>query len=139
MIQLHNIYKSYGELQVLKGVSLNISKGEVISIIGPSGTGKSTLLRCINFLEKPDRGVIVLDDVKVDAEKTSKSDILSLRKNTGMVFQNFNLFKNKTVIENITEGLIVVKKLNKQGASPYWWYSPRAARYDSVQLRSRQL
>lgn len=117
MIQLHNIYKSYGELQVLKGVSLNISKGEVISIIGPSGTGKSTLLRCINFLEKPDRGVIVLDDVKVDAEKTSKSDILSLRKNTGMVFQNFNLFKNKTVIENITEGLIVVKKLNKQEAN----------------------
>ncbi|MGB5823423.1 MAG: amino acid ABC transporter ATP-binding protein [Proteocatella sp.] len=116
MIQLHNIHKSYGKLQVLKGVSLEINKGEVISIIGPSGTGKSTLLRCINFLEKADSGIIILDDVKVDAEKVNKSDMMSLRKNTAMVFQSFNLFKNKTVIQNITEGLIVVKKLKKQEA-----------------------
>ena len=116
MIKLINVCKRFGNLEVLKGVSLDIKKGEIISVIGPSGTGKSTLLRCINMLEKPDSGIIQMDDISVDAANVSKSDVISLRKNTGMVFQNFNLFRNKTVTENITEGLIAVKKMDKKEA-----------------------
>ncbi|NCB70780.1 MAG: amino acid ABC transporter ATP-binding protein [Clostridia bacterium] len=116
MIKLINVCKRFGNLEVLKGVSLDIKKGEIISVIGPSGTGKSTLLRCINLLEKPDSGIIQMDDISVDAANVSKSDVISLRKNTGMVFQNFNLFRNKTVTENITEGLIAVKKMDKKEA-----------------------
>ncbi len=116
MIKLINVCKRFGNLEVLKGVSLDIKKGEIISVIGPSGTGKSTLLRCINLLEKPDSGIIQMDDISVDAANVSKSDVISLRKNTGMVFQNFNLFRNKTVTANITEGLISVKKMDKKEA-----------------------
>lgn len=116
MIKLINIKKRFGDLEVLKGVSLDIKKGEIISVIGPSGTGKSTLLRCINLLERPDSGIIQMDDISVDAANISKSDIISLRRNTGMVFQNFNLFRNKTVTENITEGLISVKRMGKKEA-----------------------
>lgn len=116
MIKLINVCKRFGNLEVLKGVSLDIKKGEIISVIGPSGTGKSTLLRCINLLEKPDSGIIQMDDISVDAANVSKSDVISLRKNTGMVFRNFNLFRNKTVTENITEGLIAVKKMDKKEA-----------------------
>ena len=116
MIKLINVCKRFGNLEVLKGVSLDIKQGEIISVIGPSGTGKSTLLRCINLLEKPDSGIIQMDDISVDAANVSKSDVISLRKNTGMVFQNFNLFRNKTVTENITEGLIAVKKMDKKEA-----------------------
>lgn len=116
MIKLENIHKTFGNLEVLKGVSLKINKGEVVSIIGPSGTGKSTLLRCINFLEKADSGSITLDDHSVNVKHVSSKDLLMLRQNSGMVFQNFNLFKNKTVLQNITEGLIIVKKMNKAKA-----------------------
>lgn len=116
MIKLENIHKTFGKLEVLRGVSLEINKSEVVSIIGPSGTGKSTLLRCINFLEKADSGNITLDDYTVDAKHVSSKDLLMLRQNSGMVFQNFNLFKNKTVLQNITEGLIIVKKMNKAKA-----------------------
>lgn len=116
MIKLENIHKSFGKLEVLKGVSLEINKGDIVSIIGPSGTGKSTLLRCINFLEKADSGSITLDDYTVDTKRVSSKDLLILRQNSGMVFQNFNLFRNKTVLQNITEGLIIVKKMNKTNA-----------------------
>ena len=95
---------------------MRIEKGEVVSLIGPSGAGKSTVLRCINYLERADKGIITLDDVSVDAEHVTKSDILKLRRNTAMVFQSFNLFKNKSVLHNITEGLIVVQKKKKQEA-----------------------
>lgn len=97
-------------------MDLRIEKGEVVSLIGPSGAGKSTVLRCINYLERADKGIITLDDVSVDAEHVTKSDILKLRRNTAMVFQSFNLFKNKSVLHNITEGLIVVQKKKKQEA-----------------------
>lgn len=116
MIQLKNIHKKYGDLEVIKGIDLKIEQGEVVSIIGPSGTGKSTLLRCINCLEKPDTGEICIENFSVDVKKIRKSDILWLRRNTAMVFQGFYLFNNKTVLKNITEGLIVVKKMKKSDA-----------------------
>ncbi len=116
MIELNKIYKSFDKLEVLKGINLNIKKGEVVAIIGPSGSGKSTLLRCINFLEIPQHGKIKLDNLEIDSEKITKKDVRNLRENTGMVFQNYNLFKHKTVIENVMEGLLTVKGLSKKEA-----------------------
>lgn len=116
MINIKNIKKRFGDNEVLKGISLDVSQGEVISIIGPSGTGKSTFLRCINCLEIADSGTISLCEKNIDLEHINKKDILWLRRNTAMVFQGFFLFNNKTVIENITEGLIVVKKMDKKKA-----------------------
>lgn len=113
MIKLTNISKSFGELKVLNSIDLNINQGEVVSIIGPSGTGKSTLLRCINCLEIADEGKIQIDDFSVNIDKITKMDKQWLRRNTAMVFQGFYLFNNKTVLQNITEGLITVKKIKK--------------------------
>ena len=116
MIRLKNIKKSFGDLDVIKGVDLDINKGEVISIIGPSGTGKSTLLRCINCLEVADEGEIQIEDFSVNLNKITRQDKLWIRRNTAMVFQGFYLFNNKTVLQNITEGLVVVKKMSKSEA-----------------------
>ena len=116
MIRLKNIKKSFGDLDVIKGVDLDINKGEVISIIGPSGTGKSTLLRCINCLEVADEGEIQIEDFSVNLNKITRKEKLWIRRNTAMVFQGFYLFNNKTVLQNITEGLIVVKKMSKSEA-----------------------
>ncbi len=116
MIKLKNIYKKFGDLEVLKGIDIEVQKGEVVAIIGSSGTGKSTLLRCINFLERADEGEIEIDNFKVCVKEAHRKDILKMRKLTAMVFQNFNLFKNKTVLENITEALIIVKKMEKEEA-----------------------
>ncbi|WP_368490105.1 amino acid ABC transporter ATP-binding protein [Clostridium sp. BJN0013] len=113
MIKVKNLYKKFNELTVLKGINLEIKKGEVIAIIGPSGTGKSTLLRCINYLETPDKGTIEIGKLKIDFEKITKKQIHELRKHTSMVFQSYNLFNNKTAIENIMEHLTIVKKINK--------------------------
>ncbi|WP_100329986.1 amino acid ABC transporter ATP-binding protein [Bacillus xiapuensis] len=118
MIKLRNIHKRFKDNEVLKGIDLEVKKGDVMTIIGPSGSGKTTLLRCINYLESPDKGMIQIGkDVTVDAEKPSKKQILHLRRKTAMVFQNYNLFQNKTVIENITEGLIVTQKKPKEEAA----------------------
>ncbi|GGI15395.1 amino acid ABC transporter ATP-binding protein [Gottfriedia solisilvae] len=116
MITLENVSKSFGKNQVLKGIDLTVNKGEVVAILGPSGSGKTTLLRCINHLEKPNKGKIKIDNFQVDFSRASKAEILSLRQKTAMVFQQFNLFKNKTVVENVMEGLIVAKKLPKEEA-----------------------
>lgn len=113
MIKLTNIHKTFGELEVIKGIDLEIKNGEVVSIIGPSGTGKSTLLRCINCLEMADEGEIQIEDHLVNLKNITKQEKLWLRRNTAMVFQGFYLFNNKTVLKNITEGLIVVKKMKK--------------------------
>lgn len=116
MIKIRNINKSFGELEVLKGVNLDIKKGEVVSLLGSSGAGKSTLLRCINCLEKADTGTIAMDEFFTDLSTISKGKTKWLRQNTAMVFQSFYLFNNKTVIQNIIEGLITVKKMKKREA-----------------------
>lgn len=116
MIKISNLHKSFNGVEVLKGINLDIKKGEVVAVIGPSGTGKSTLLRCMNFLEKPQKGIIEIEDLRVDVEKATKEQIHQLRMNTSMVFQSYNLFKNKTALENIMEPLIIVKKMDKDKA-----------------------
>ncbi|MEJ8553206.1 amino acid ABC transporter ATP-binding protein [Tepidibacter sp. Z1-5] len=116
MIDIKQIHKKFDNTHVLKGIDLNVKKGEVVVIIGPSGSGKSTFLRCINYLEKPESGIINIDDITIDAANPSKKDINNLRKSTAMVFQNYNLFKNKTALENITQSLIVNKGMSKEDA-----------------------
>ncbi|ATW28016.1 amino acid ABC transporter ATP-binding protein [Candidatus Formimonas warabiya] len=116
MIKLEQVHKYFHKNHVLKGISLTVAKGEVVVILGPSGSGKSTLLRCINFLERPTSGIIQIDDLCVDAEKAHKRDIVSLRKYTGMVFQHYYLFKNRTALANVMEGLVVVQKLDRKQA-----------------------
>lgn len=116
MLQIKNLRKSFGELEVLQGVDLEAKKGEVVALIGPSGTGKSTLLRCINFIEHPECGTIRIGDIEVNAESASAREIQQLRKKTAMVFQNYCLFKNKTVLENIMIPMTLVQKKNKKQA-----------------------
>lgn len=116
MITVKNLKKSFGNLEVLKDINLHVDKGEVISILGPSGSGKSTFLRCLNYLEIPTSGVLTIGDTTINAKTANKTEINSLRKESAMVFQNYNLFNNKTVLENVTEALIVVKKLSKAEA-----------------------
>ncbi|MDU4751940.1 MAG: amino acid ABC transporter ATP-binding protein [Clostridium butyricum] len=114
MININGIKKSYGDAEILKGIDLEVKDGEVIVIIGPSGSGKSTFLRCLNYLETPDAGTIKVDDFKIDAKNYTKNNVKELRSKSAMVFQNFNLFNNRTVLENVMEGLITVKKISKQ-------------------------
>ncbi|WP_418566699.1 amino acid ABC transporter ATP-binding protein [Peptacetobacter sp.] len=116
MIEIKNIHKKFGKNEVLKGIDLDVKKGEVISIIGPSGTGKSTFLRCINCLEDADNGSIKMDEKEVELRHIKLADKLWLRRNTAMVFQGFYLFNNKTVLRNITIGLTVVKKMSQKEA-----------------------
>lgn len=116
MIKITNLHKSFGTTEVLSGIDLTINKGEIIAIIGSSGTGKSTLLRCINFLETADKGTITIDDVSVNTEKYTKTEALALRRKTGFIFQNYALFAHLTARQNIAEGLITVHKWNKADA-----------------------
>ena len=104
------------ELPVLCGVDLTVEKGDVVAILGPSGSGKTTLLRCLNFLETADAGQLVFDGENFDLAHASRADIARLRKKTAFVFQNYNLFRNKTALQNVTEGLIVARKLPKEQA-----------------------
>lgn len=117
LLEIKNIHKKFNDNVVLDGINLSIEQGNVIGIIGPSGTGKSTLLRCLNQLEVPEEGSIILDGNEINLSDTkNKKQILALRQNTGMVFQNFNLFERKTALENVEEGLIVVQKKSKEEA-----------------------
>lgn len=116
MIEVKNLRKSFGTLEVIKGVDLQINKGDVISIIGPSGSGKTTLLRCMNFLETADAGEMTFDGKTYEMNRMHRHDILAIRKKTAFVFQNYNLFFNKTALENVTEGLIVGRGVEKTKA-----------------------
>ncbi|WP_342574646.1 amino acid ABC transporter ATP-binding protein [Solibacillus sp. FSL K6-1781] len=116
MIKIQNLHKSYGSIEILKGIDVELKDGEVLAIIGPSGSGKSTFLRCLNFLEKPERGIIQIDSEEVNLEKYQKSQVVKLRGKTGMVFQNYNLFKNKTALHNVSEPLRLTKKIPKNQA-----------------------
>lgn len=116
MIQIKNLHKKFEQLEVLRGIDLEISKGEVVVIIGPSGTGKSTLLRCMNYLEEPEQGSITIGDVTVDAQSATPKGIKELRHQSAMVFQSYNLFKNMTVIDNVMQPLVCVQKMPKDKA-----------------------
>jgi len=116
MLEIKGLKKSYGENNILNGIDFKVDKGEVIAVIGPSGSGKTTLLRCISFLTEADAGLMSLDDKEYDMNKISKSDIKKLRSNMGFVFQSFNLFRNMTVLKNVMEGLVTVRKMDKAEA-----------------------
>lgn len=116
MMVVEGLFKRFKGGVVLNGIDLEIKQGEIIVVIGPSGTGKSTLLRCLNFLERPDAGRIRIGDLDVDAARPRKADILALRRCTAFVFQNYALFANKTALENVAEGLIVVNRWPKDRA-----------------------
>lgn len=116
MLEVRDVRKAFGELQVLKGIDLKVDKGDVVAILGSSGSGKTTLLRCIDFLETADKGTMVFDGETFEMGHTSKKDIGRIRKKTAFVFQSFNLFANKTALQNVTEGLIVARKVPKAQA-----------------------
>ena len=116
MIEVKNIRKSFGDLQVLKGLDLKIEKGDVVAILGPSGSGKTTLLRCMNFLVPADSGTMNFEGQEIDFANVSRKTIHEIRNKTAFVFQNFNLFANKTVLQNVTLGLIVGKKMDRKKA-----------------------
>lgn len=113
MIKVTDLQKRFNDLVVLDGISFEVERGRVVAIIGPSGSGKSTLLRCLNLLEIPDGGRIEIGDAILDAGKFNRKEAHLLRQQTAMVFQNYNLFKNKTALQNVTEPLLVTKKLEK--------------------------
>ncbi len=113
MIKAENVHKSFGKLEVLKGIDMDVHPGEVVVLVGVSGSGKSTFLRCLNFLELTNEGVITIDGKQVDQKK---DDLSKVRAEVGMVFQHFNLFPHKTVLENVMEAPIMVKKVAKDTA-----------------------
>ncbi|MBP5157848.1 MAG: amino acid ABC transporter ATP-binding protein [Treponema sp.] len=117
MVKIENVKKSFGHLKVLQGVSLDVNTGDVVVILGPSGSGKTTLLRSINFLEKADEGRLTIGSTSVDLHAARKKEILEIRRKTAMVFQNYNLFANKTALENVTEGLVTARKVPKAQAT----------------------
>jgi L-cystine transport system ATP-binding protein len=116
LLEIRNIKKSFGSDQVLKGFDFFVNEGDVVSIIGPSGSGKTTLLRCINFLENADSGAIRIDDLQADFSRIRKKEKIAMRRKTAMVFQNYALFSNMTALENVMEGLVVARKMEKKAA-----------------------
>lgn len=116
MLEVKQIHKSFDGQEVLKGIDLSVEKGDVIAILGSSGSGKTTLLRCINFLENADSGEMIFDGEHYSLHKCSRKDIAGIRRKTAFVFQNYNLFLNKTVLGNVMEGLVTVRKMKRDEA-----------------------
>ena len=116
ILEAKGIKKSFGKAEILKGLDLSIDKGDVVAILGRSGSGKTTLLRCLDFLEKADEGKLIFDGVEYDLKTITKKQIRELRLKTGFVFQSYNLFSNMTSLENVMEGLVTARKINKKEA-----------------------
>ena len=116
MLEIRGVRKAFEGNQVLKGIDLEVSRGDVIAILGPSGSGKTTLLRCMNFLERADEGTIILDGREYDLHSARKEDVVAIRRKTAFVFQNYNLFLNKTVMQNVTLGLTSGRGMKKTEA-----------------------
>ncbi len=116
MVEVKGIKKSFGGTEVLKGVDIKVEQGDVVAILGPSGSGKTTLLRCMNFLERAQAGQLVFDGQAYDLHKVTKKEIAAIRRKTAFVFQNYNLFLNKTALQNVTEGLVIARKMPKDQA-----------------------
>ncbi len=117
MLEIHDIHKKFGDLEVLRGLDISVDKGDVVALLGPSGSGKTTLLRCINFLETADSGRLIFDGEEFQLGHISKKDVARLRKKTAFVFQSYNLFLNKTALQNVTTGLTVGRKMEKNQAN----------------------
>ena len=116
ILEAKNVHKHFEGQDVLKGISLQVEPGDVVAILGPSGSGKTTFLRCLNFLERADQGTLVFNGETFDLHTASRADIARIRKKTAFVFQNYNLFLNKTVLQNVTLGLTVGAKMKKSQA-----------------------
>ena len=116
MLEIKNVHKTFDGKEILKGIDLNVEKGDVVAILGPSGSGKTTFLRCLNFLERADQGTINFDGEQVDLKTAKKRQIADIRQKTAFVFQNYNLFQNKTVLQNVTLGLTAARHMNKEEA-----------------------
>ena len=116
LLQVNHVSKTFNGMPVLRDISLEVDKGDVIAILGPSGSGKTTLLRCINFLERPDKGTMVFEGKSYDMPTISPADVNAIRRKTAFVFQNYNLFLNKTVLQNVTLGLISGRRMNRVDA-----------------------
>ena len=116
MLKITNVHKSFKKNKILKGVDLTVNKGDVVVILGPSGSGKPTLLRTLAFLETADKGELEFDEIKTSLSNAHKKTILDVRKKIGFVYQNYNLFANKTALENVMEGLVIARKVPKEEA-----------------------
>ena len=116
MLEIRNLRTAFGPLQVLKGIDLDVNKGDVVAILGSSGSGKTTLLRCLNFLERAAAGTMDFDGRRIELHRATHAEINALRRRTGFVFQNYNLFANKTALQNVTEGLIIARKMPRRTA-----------------------
>ena len=116
MLELRHVRKAFGDLLVIRDISLKVNQGDVVALLGPSGSGKTTLLRCAGYLNRADGGTVTLDGETFDLHQISKKDVVRYRRKTGFVFQNFNLFANKTALQNVTAGLTIARKMDGKEA-----------------------
>lgn len=116
MLELEHVRKKFGKTEVLRDISISVSKGDVVALLGPSGSGKTTLLRCAGFLNRADGGTVRLEEMTLNLHSASKKDVVEYRRKIGFVFQSFNLFTTKTALQNVTAGLTIARKMDKQKA-----------------------